>query len=236
MKPLHVQHPGDHALRIMLITSNAVMRMGMHATLSAHPSITVIDGVSVGADAVKIISRENPKVILLDLELSDTDPLMLIKELRAAASGSHILVLSGLNDGKLTLKALAAGAEGVVLNIQPPAVLLAAIESMGGAVLSVTPDRPARSVNGSIRALSSPGDNDPTRLGFIESLTTREREVIQLVAKGLKNRDIADRLCLSETTIRHHLTAIFSKLQVSTRQQLLIMAHRQGLVELGAER
>jgi LuxR family maltose regulon positive regulatory protein len=71
------------------------------------------------------------------------------------------------------------------------------------------------------------------RMGFIESLTSREREVIQSLAKGFTNMQIADRLFISETTVRHHFTAIFSKLHVSNRQQLLIAAHRQGLVEFG---
>jgi DNA-binding NarL/FixJ family response regulator len=142
-------------------------------------------------------------------------------------------VLSALSDETLTREALAAGAEGVVLTIQPPAVLFAAIESLCGSVPRPMDNRPAHAATGLIGNRPSAGSTDLPRQGFIESLTAREREVIQSLAKGFSNMEIADKLCISETTVRHHFTAIFSKLHVSNRQQLLIKAHQQGLVEFG---
>jgi DNA-binding NarL/FixJ family response regulator len=221
-----VQKASNRVLKITLITSNAVMRTGLNTTLRAHPCISIIDDATVSAHAVDTIVREKPQVVIVDLELSDTDPLKLIRALRMAAKGSPILVLSSLNNAKTALKALAAGAEGVVLKIQPPAVLFAAIESVCGLVPRPSGDQ----------LMPSVGSNDQTHQGFIESLTSREREVIQLIAKGFRNKEVANRLCISETTIRHHLTAIFSKLHISSRQQLLIMAHQQGLVEFSDPR
>jgi DNA-binding NarL/FixJ family response regulator len=187
----------------------------------------------VSSQAVEIVVREKPQVVVVDLKLVDADTSVLIRALRTAAADSRILVLSGLNDETLTREALAAGAEGVVFTIQPAAVLFAAIESLCGGVPRSMGPRPAQSATDLTSYRPSARSDDLKRVGFIESLTSREREVIQSLAKGFTNMEIADRLCISETTVRHHFTAIFSKLHVSNRQQLLIAAHRQGLVEFG---
>jgi DNA-binding NarL/FixJ family response regulator len=201
--------------------------------LNESPRVSEIAEVAVSSQAVEIVVREKPQVVVVDLKLVDADTSALIRALRTAAADSRILVLSGLNDETLTREALAAGAEGVVFTIQPAAVLFAVIESLCGGVPRSMGPRPAQSAIGLISHRPSPRSNDLKRVGFIESLTSREREVIQSLAKGFTNMEIADRLCISETTVRHHFTAIFSKLHVSNRQQLLIAAHRQGLVEFG---
>ena len=233
MKPLPIQESSARALGIALISNNAVMRMGLHMILKESPFVSEIDDVSLGSTAVEIVVREKPQVIIVDLELADADTSELIRALRAAAADSHILVLSGLSDETLTRGALAAGAEGVVLTIQPPAVLFAAIESLCGVVPRPMDHRSAQSATGLVSDSPSARSNDLTRTGFIESLTSREREIVRSLAQGFKNKEIADRLCISETTVRHHFTSIFSKLHVSNRQQLLITAHQQGLVEFG---
>jgi DNA-binding NarL/FixJ family response regulator len=110
---------------------------------------------------------------------------------------------------------------------------LAAIDSLCRGVPNSVAPEPSQSAPSLISHEPSARSNDLKRVGFIGSLTSREREVLQSLAKGLTNVEIADRLCISETTVRHHFTAIFSKLHVSNRQQLLITAHRQGLVEFG---
>ena len=231
--PWPIQESSTRVLRIALISSNPVMRMGLRMILNTPPFVATITDVSLGAHAVDSVVQEKPQVIIVDLELADADPVALIRELHAAAVESHILVLSGLSDEQLTRGALSAGAEGVVLTIQPPAVLFAAIDSLCGFALRPMDSRPAQSVTGLNSDRPSARSNDRTRTGFVESLTSREREVIHSLAKGFKNKEIADRLCISQTTVRHHFTAIFSKLQVSNRQQLLITAHQQGLVEFG---
>lgn len=233
MTPLPLQELSARVLSIALISSNHAMRMGLRMILKAHQFISLIDDISVGANAVGIVAWGKPLVIIVDLELADTDPLALIRKLRAAAADSHILVLDGLNDAQLTRGALAAGAEGVVLTIQPPAVLFAAIDSLCGFAPRSIDSQPAQSAIGLTSNRPSAIINDLPPIGFIESLTSREREIIHSLTKGLKNKEIADKLCIAETTVRHHLTAIYSKMQVSSRQQLLIAAHQQGLIKFG---
>jgi len=233
MKQSAIQESSSRALTIVLISNNPVLRRGLHIILKESPFVSEIAEVAVSSQAVDTVVREKPQVVVVDLKLVDADPSALIRALRAAAADSHILVLSGLHDETLTREALAAGAEGVVLTIQPAAVLFAVIESLCGDVPRSMGPRPAQPATGLISDTPSIRTTDLKRVGFIESLTSREREVIQSLAKGFTNIEIADRLCISETTVRHHFTAIFSKLHVSNRQQLLIAAHRQGLVEFG---
>ena len=233
MKESAIQESSACLFRIALISNNPVLRRGLHLTLKESPLVTEITEVAVGSQAVEIVVREQPQVILVDLKLADTNTSELIRAMRAAATDSHILVLSALSDETLTREALAAGAEGVVLTIQPPAVLFAAIESLCGSVPRPMDSQPAQFATGLTGGRPSARSNEQRQVGFIESLTTREREVIQSLAKGFSNMEIADRLCISETTVRHHFTAIFSKLHVANRQQLLIAAHQQGLVEFG---
>lgn len=233
MKQSAIQESSACLFRIALISNNPVLRRGLHLTLKESPLVSEITEVAVGSQAVEIVVREQPQVILVDLKLADTNTSELIRAMRAAAADSHILVLSALSDETLTREALAAGAEGVVLTIQPPAVLFAAIESLCGSVPRPMDSQPAQFATGLTGGRPSARSNEQRRVGFIESLTTRERQVIQSLAKGFSNMEIADKLCISETTVRHHFTAIFSKLHVANRQQLLIAAHQQGLVEFG---
>ncbi|MEK7349891.1 MAG: response regulator transcription factor [Nitrospirota bacterium] len=233
MKQSAIQELSVCTRRIALLSNNPVLRRGLHMILKEAPFVSEIAEIAMGSQAVEIVAREKPQVIVVDLKLADADTSALIRAMRAAAADSHILALSGLNDETLIRKALAAGAEGVVFTIQPAAVLFAAIESLCGGVPRYMDPRPVQSADGPISDRPSARSNDLTRTGFIESLTYREREVIQSLAKGFTNMEIADRLCISETTVRHHFTSIFSKLHVSNRQQLLIAAHRQGLVEFG---
>jgi DNA-binding NarL/FixJ family response regulator len=234
MKLSPIQESNTRFLRIALISSNAVMRMGLHMLLKTHPFASEVDDVLLGANAVEIIVRKKPQVIIVDLELADADTTELIRKLRAAAQDSYILVLSGLDDAKLTREALAAGAEGVVLTIQPPAVLFAAIESVCGLAPRRVDNQPAQSAIGQSGGRSSVRVNDRTRAGLNGSLTSRELEIVHSLARGFKNKQIADRLSIKEATVRRHFTVIFSKMQVSSRQQLLIAAHQQGLIEFGA--
>ena len=195
----------------MIVSSNHMTRAGLRMILAAHPDILLIGELIRGSDAVEVVSQEKPDVIVMDLDLPGGDVSTLIRKFRAAAKDTHILILCGLNDEHLTREALCSGAAGVVLKIQPAAVIFAAIEGLYHKV----PE-----------AISS---FEPKALS---NVTSRERQVIALIGEGLRNKDVAERLFISETTVRHHLTSIFNKLGVSSRQKLLIVAHQSGLAKL----
>jgi DNA-binding NarL/FixJ family response regulator len=217
----------EEAIKVSIVSSSCVMRIGLRQILESCEKVVLVGELSERINAVEVIGREKPDVVLVDLDLPDV--LDLIRTLRQAVPDSVVLVLSGLNDYGSARQALSAGASGVVLDVQPPGVLVAAIESLCPSGSSVKTPAIESEPHPSEATHSETESQEPAG---ISSLTAREREVISLLAKGLTNKDIADQLCISETTVRHHLTNIFNKLDVSSRQKLLILAHRHRLVEL----
>lgn len=226
-RPMISPGTGEEPIKVSIASSSYVMRVGLRQILESCEKVVIVGELSERINAAEVIGRDKPDVVLVDLDLLDA--LDLIRTVRETVPDSLILVLSGLDNVGSARQALSGGASGIVLNIQPPGVLLAAIESL-------CPDE--KSVkHTAITADATDGETtrevtESERPAGISSLTIREREVISLLAKGLTNKDIADQLCISETTVRHHLTNIFSKLDVSSRQKLLILAHRHRLVEL----
>jgi DNA-binding NarL/FixJ family response regulator len=188
-----------------------------------------------GAELDDLIVHEAPHVILIDME-SELDAGPLIQKIRQRAPVAKIILLSGFDDKERTKEAFLQGVDGIVLKVQPPAVLVAVIDSLCQAIRSSVNDK-----GGEVSStfLTSPRpipftNTEAAALRLPDGLTGREREVIVLIGQGLSNKDIADRLCISGITVRHHLTSIFDKLGVTTRQKLLIRAHQFGLVELTA--
>jgi DNA-binding NarL/FixJ family response regulator len=188
-----------------------------------------------GAELDDLIVHEAPHVILIDME-SELDAGPLIQKIRQRAPVAKIILLSGFDDKERTKEAFLQGVDGIVLKVQPPAVLVAVIDSLCQAIRSSVNDK-----GGEVSStfLTSPRpipftNTEAAALRLPDGLTEREREVIVLIGQGLSNKDIADRLCISGITVRHHLTSIFDKLGVTTRQKLLIRAHQFGLVELTA--
>jgi DNA-binding NarL/FixJ family response regulator len=188
-----------------------------------------------GAELDDLIVHEAPHVILIDME-SELDAGPLIQKIRQRAPVAKIILLSGFDDKERTKEAFLQGVDGIVLKVQPPAVLVAVIDRLCQAIRSSVNDK-----GGEVSStfLTSPRpipftNTEAAALRLPDGLTEREREVIVLIGQGLSNKDIADRLCISGITVRHHLTSIFDKLGVTTRQKLLIRAHQFGLVELTA--
>ncbi len=150
----------------------------------------------------------------------------MIRELRTAAAGARILILTGLRDSESLRRAVRLGASGIVQKEAAAEVLLMAIERVRAGEVWLD-----RSITASLIAeISQGGENrqDP-EAARIGSLSAREREVITLIGEGLSNKRIAERLSISEITVRHHLTSIFAKLEVSDRLELLVYAYRNKL-------
>ena len=218
-------------IKVLIVSDHHMIRAGIRMILERQETNYLIGEVATAQAAVEAANHAQADILLVDLDLSGVEVVDLIQQLTRSPSKPLILVLSNLGDGELLRKVLRAGAAGVVLKVQPPAVLHAAIESLCG----ITPTKgvteqtrpPRLSING---AAHKPAQ--PQTLSRIGSLTRREREIIRLLGKGLKNKDIAGQLSISEITVRHHLSNVFSKLDVIGRQNLLIYAHRNRLIEM----
>ena len=214
-------------IRVLVVGISQMFQAGIRTVLQTHRDFLVVGEATNPSKAVEVAGVERPDVVLIDVDVLGGEIDKLITCLHKAAADCFVLVLSDLKDEALTRKALCSGAAGVVLKIQPPAVLIAFIESLYLKKSEAQQPWP-RPVPLRIHA---PKEDNHEAEKFT-SLTTREREIARLIGNGLKNRDVADRLRTSEITVRHHLTSIFSKLNVPDRQKLLIWAHQNGHIDM----
>ena len=221
------------AIRIVIVSNNHLVQLGLQQVLEMAKRIRVAGRCIGGPKAEELVRREKPQVVLVDME-PEVDIIGVIRKLKAVVQDSKIILLSGFADKERTREAFASGVDGIVLKVQPPAVLIAAIECL--CPIQTMPAHEPTATDGLTEAgttLSSPV-TESCAVKWPSALTERERDVIVLVGQGPSNKDIANRLCISGITVRHHLTSIFDKLGVTSRQKLLIRAHQCGLVALTA--
>jgi DNA-binding NarL/FixJ family response regulator len=218
------------AIRVLLIDDHTVMRLGLRVLIENRQGLTVVGEASGRADALELAEREQPDIILLDLTLPGTDGIELIPELLALAREARILVLTGVLDTEAHKRAVHRGAMGVVLKEKATDVLIKAIEKVHQGEIWLDRAMVANVVGDRSRFREVKKKDDPDA-AKIATLTEREREVIALIGEGLRNRQIADRLFISEGTVRNHLTTVFSKLEVSDRFELLIFSYRHSIAK-----
>ena len=222
---------------VAIVSSNYLLRLGLQRIVETEKWIQLIEHAATATAVDDMLTREHPHIMVVDTDIVN-DVTGLIQKIKVGAPRIRIILLSGLHDPECTRQAIAFGVDGIVLKIQPSAVLIATIEYLArpaGACVPPSGDVAAQlNLNKAPSApVSRTGNSCQTK--WPEGLTEREREVIRLISQGLSNKDIADRLCISSITVRHHLTNIFDKLGVSNRQKLLIRAHQYGIVELSAQ-
>jgi DNA-binding NarL/FixJ family response regulator len=211
------------AIRLLLVSRHTLTRTALVRLIGDRSSIALVGEVGTRLEALSHAARETPDVILLeprpggDLWLDAIGPL-------AAAAGpqARVVLFTGLKDPALHGQALRHGARGVVDLDHPPENLYRAIERVHEGEIWME----RRVVADLITSMAAGTGRERTR---IDSLTPREHEVVQLVSQGLKNKQIADRLSIADVTVRHHLTSIFAKLEVSDRLGLVVFAFRHDL-------
>jgi DNA-binding NarL/FixJ family response regulator len=216
-------------VRVLLIEHQLVVRSGLRLLIERHPKWIVVGEAAQNTEAIMLAGREQPDVILLEPGRDAYIALDLLPKLHKAAQNARILLLTGLRDPQIHRQAIYRGAVGVVLKEQTADVLLKAIEKVFSGEVWIERVMLAHvlaEMAGVHNATSAP------RLENTTTLTMREREVIMLLGEGLKNKQIAERLVISEITVRHYLTAIFAKLGVADRLELLQYAYRHGLAKL----
>jgi DNA-binding NarL/FixJ family response regulator len=221
--------PAPIKIRILIIDDQLIVREGLRMLIENHPGIKVVAMAGTRSEALDIIGREPTDLIILNLELGGNSAISFIPQLREAAKDARILVLTGQRDSATHQKAAQHGAMGVVLKEDAADLLLKAIEKVykGEAWLD-------RITLGSLIFQMSSQEKETVdpRTRKIASLTERERQVIALIAEGLKNRQIAERLFISHVTVTHHLSSIYGKLGVSDRLELVIYAFANKLAKM----
>ena len=216
---------GPKPIRVLLLGDNGLVRAGIRLLIESRAGLKVVGEAGTRGDAVLLANRERPDVILLDLDMCGGGrALDFVPELLAVSNETRVLVLTGVRDAEIHQRAVRSGAMGLVLKEKAAEYLLKAIEKVHAGEAWLDRSLTASVINKFSRQGRS-GETDDEE-AKIASLTEREREVVTLVGEGLKNKQIAERLFISETTVRHHLTSIFSKLDVASRFELIIFVYR----------
>lgn len=221
--------PAPQKIRIVIVDDQLVVREGLRMLLESHQGMKVVAMAGTRSEALEVIARETSDLIVLNLELGGYSALSFIPQLREVAKNARVLALTALRDSEIHQKAAQLGAMGVVLKEHAADLLLKAIEKVYKG--EVWLDR--LTLGNLLWQLSSRDKEslDPHRKR-ISSLTDRERQVIALITEGLKNRQIAERLFISPTTVTHHLSSIYSKLGVTDRLELVVYAFANKLAKI----
>jgi two-component system nitrate/nitrite response regulator NarL len=212
-------------IRVLLVDDHSVVRQGIRLIIEEHAGLQVVGEARNRSETIAIAEREHPDVVLLDIDLGDESGLDFIPEILTASSGkAKVLVLTGVRDRDSIRSAVRRGAVGAVLKEQAGEALVKAIHKVHAGEVWLD-----RFMIASLLAEMSHVKNEP-EASKIATLTKREREIIHLIGDCMKNKQIADRLFISETTVRHHLTSIFDKLGVTDRLELLVYSYKHGLI------
>jgi two-component system, NarL family, nitrate/nitrite response regulator NarL len=217
-------------IRVVHIDEQLLFRVGISSLMGESSGIKVVGGAGTRAAALALVQGEQPDVILLDLAFKEGSSLDFLPDLREAAGQAKVLILTGVADQELHRKAVRLGARGLVFKDAPVDMLIKAIEKVCAGELWLDRVTTAAVFDELSRRKESRNPNPEE--SKIATLTAREREVICLVGEGLKNKQIGERLFISDVTVRHHLTSIFNKLDVADRLELVIYAYRHGLAPI----
>lgn len=223
---------GNGTIRVLLIDDHSVVRTGLRMLIENQNSFDVVGEAGTYNDALDLTRQEQPDVVLLDLDLAGDSGVDLLPQLLEATDNkAKVILLTAVQDEETHREAVRRGAMGLVRKEQAADMLVKAIEKVYSGEIWLERTMTA-SVFRELRGVDY-RSKDPEQ-AKIESLTEREREVIELIGEGLKNQEIAERLFISSSTVRHHLTSIYDKLGVSDRLELVIYAFRHNLVQLPA--
>ena len=217
-------------VKVLIVDDHQIVRAGLRMLLDNQGNLHVVGEAGDRSEALRVAASEQPDIILLDVDMGDDDGLAFLPELLAVTREARIIILTGVRDSQVYERAVRLGALGLVHKENATEVLVKAIDAVHRG--SVWLDRAliGRVLGGMARSRAAEAlDPESAR---IASLTKREREVIALVGEGLKNEQVGNRLFISETTVRHHLTSVFTKLGVKDRLELTIFAYRHGLAQM----
>jgi DNA-binding NarL/FixJ family response regulator len=211
--------------RVLIADDDHLMRAGLAELLSGEPEIEVIGQASTGREAVERARRLDPDVVLMDVRMPDLDGIGATRELTRVAPRANVLILTTFEQDDYVFGALRAGASGFLLKRTRPEELIAAVHIVAAGDSLLSPSVTRRVID-RMAQQPTPELADQAKL---DRLTRREREVLELVARGLSNREIATELVVEESTIRSHIRRILMKLDLRDRVQIVIFAYENGL-------
>ncbi|WP_033222324.1 response regulator [Kitasatospora phosalacinea] len=223
-------------IRVLIADDQAMVRAGFAALLSAQSDIDVVGDAADGRQALEVSGRTHPDVVLMDVRMPEMDGLEAARRLLDPPPGvvhrPRVLMLTTFDVDDYVYEALRAGASGFLLKDAPPADLISAVRVVAAGDALLAPSVTRRLIADFARNRPAPRRDPRLRLN---GLTPRETEVLELIARGLSNQEIAARLVLAEQTVKTHIGRILAKLDLRDRAQAVVLAYESGLVQPGAQ-
>ena len=210
-------------IRVLVADDQSMVRAGFRMLLTGEHDIEVAAEASTGLEAVAKAMRFDPTVVLMDIQMPELDGLEATRRIVAQNETARILILTTFGLDEYVYEALRAGASGFVLKDDPPEQLIAAVRTVAAGNALLSPAITKRVIRQFTRL---PRPAPPKEL---DELTDREREILVLIAGGLSNAEIGQRLYIGETTVKTHVTHVLQKLGLRDRVQAVVLAHRAGL-------
>jgi DNA-binding NarL/FixJ family response regulator len=219
-------------IRVAIADDQQLIRAGFRSLLEAEPDLEIVGEAGTGVDAVSMVTRERPDVVLMDIRMPDGDGLWATEQIVAnpALSGTHIVIVTTFELDEYVAQAIRAGASGFLVKDTEPVELIRAVRVVAGGEALLSPGVTKRLLERVAGALKESPDTRQLAV-----LTDREREVLGLVGHGLTNDEIGRALFLSPLTAKTHVSRIMSKLAARDRVQLVVVAYETGLVRAGYE-
>jgi DNA-binding NarL/FixJ family response regulator len=218
------------SVRVLIVDDDDLMRAGLRGVLSSDEAIEVVGEAHDGRDALYRTRLLDPDVVLMDVRMPDLDGIAATRELLAAFPDVRVVILTTFEQDDYIFPALNAGASGFLLKRTRPEDLIAAIHTIASGDSLLSPSVTSRVIE---RMAAQPAP-DASRDALLGDLTPREREVLELVARGLSNGEIAAELVIEESTVKTHVKRVIGKLDVRDRVQAVIFAYESGLAAPGS--
>ncbi|HET6548198.1 MAG TPA: response regulator transcription factor [Solirubrobacter sp.] len=219
----------DAPIRVVLVDDDALMRAGLEAIFSSDPAIDVVGEASDGRVAGERVRELRPDVVLMDVRMPDLDGIAATRQIVASVPDTRVVILTTFEDDEYIFGALTAGASGFLLKRTSPELLIEAIKAVAAGDSLLSPSVTRRVID-RMAALPS-GEAVLDRR--VEQLTAREREVLEQLARGLSNAEIAGILVIEESTVKTHVKRVLMKLGLRDRVQAVIFAYESGLTRPG---
>jgi DNA-binding NarL/FixJ family response regulator len=217
-------------IRVLLCDDQALVRSGFGMIIDAREDLEVVGEAEDGVQAIALARKLDPDVILMDVRMPELDGVEATRRLVAAGSRARVLILTTFDLDEYVYEAIRAGASGFLLKDVQPTQLVDAIRVVAAGEALLAPTVTRRLLD---RFADTLPDGDKPPPPVLDSLTERELEVLKLLAQGLSNAELADRLFLSETTVKSHISSVLRKLHLRDRVQAVVLAYEAGLVRPG---
>jgi DNA-binding NarL/FixJ family response regulator len=211
-------------IRVVLVDDDELIREGLRLIIDRETDMEMVGQAEDGGAAIKLVSRLKPHIVLMDIRMPGMDGLAATAAITAETAASRVVILTTFELDEYVFEAIRVGASGFLLKRSPPSQLLEAIRVVAAGEALLSPSVTRKLIEAfAMRSV-------PTNPQAINSLTTREREVLIGIGRGLSNRDLAEELFISDNTVKTHVKRIFLKIGARDRAQAVVIAYESGLL------